>query len=94
MSIGNKINYAKAARIMRALRNMTQGELAKKASLDTSYISLLESGKRTPSAKALEKICKALAVPTYLILGVICFALVIWVLRSFGLISGFNLRLR
>jgi transcriptional regulator with XRE-family HTH domain len=42
---------------------MRQEQLAKKAGLDSSYVSLLESGKRTASPEAISAIAKALGSP-------------------------------
>jgi len=49
-------------RILLARRenSINQTELAKKAGLQPSYISQIESGKRTPTFKNLQKIAKAL----------------------------------
>ena len=62
------MNYGKAIRTVRAAREMSQKELAAKAKLDPSYISLLESGERIPSPNALETLSKALRVPIYLVI--------------------------
>jgi len=51
----------------RAARGMTQARLATLSGLDASYVSLLESGARAPSAATLELISSALNVPMYLI---------------------------
>lgn len=47
-------------RLQRVLKNMSQEELAKKANVDRSYISQIESGKKTPSLSVLERIADAL----------------------------------
>src|SRR5207245_10354938 len=62
------MNYGKAIKVARAARELSQEELAKRARLDASYISVLESGDRVPSAAALEAIAKALRVPLYVLM--------------------------
>lgn len=61
------MNYGRAIRTARAVRDMPQRELARLAELNPSYISLIESGKRTPSTKALETIGKILGFPVPLL---------------------------
>lgn len=57
------MNYGKAIRIARAQRGIQQKDLAQATGLDRSYVSLLESGQRTPSSEAIRKIADALRVP-------------------------------
>jgi len=61
------MNYARAIRIARAIRDMPQRELAKKTGYDPSYISLIETDRRTPSTTAMEKIAKATGFPMSLL---------------------------
>lgn len=60
------MNYSKAIRVARALADVPQHELAKRISVDSSLVSMLESGKRKPSLKTLEKISTALGIPFHL----------------------------
>jgi transcriptional regulator with XRE-family HTH domain len=53
----------------RTQRDMTQGELAAKASLDPSAISHFEKGQRAPSLANLVRIIDALEVPADYLLG-------------------------
>lgn len=62
------MNIGKAIRVIRAARNMSQKELAEESGLDSSYISLVEAGKRAPKGEAIQAIAKALRVPKYLLL--------------------------
>lgn len=58
------MNYARAIRIARAARGMSQKQLAMRANLKPSYVSLLESGKRdNPTMKTIEALARALDVP-------------------------------
>jgi transcriptional regulator with XRE-family HTH domain len=57
------MNYGKALRIARAIAGVEQKQLAKKAGLDPSHISLIEKGTRKPSIGAIAKLCKALQIP-------------------------------
>jgi transcriptional regulator with XRE-family HTH domain len=61
------MNYGKAIRTARVARSISQKVLAKAAKVDPSYVSLVESGARTPSASNLKKIADALDVPLYLL---------------------------
>jgi transcriptional regulator with XRE-family HTH domain len=61
------MNYGKAIKTIRAAKNLEQKELAKRAKLNPSYISLLESNRRAPSTAALLALARALKVPIYLI---------------------------
>lgn len=64
---GAVMDYAKAFKIIRVAKGLTQKELAEQLDLDTSFISLLECGRRKPSMDTLEAIAECLDVPIYLI---------------------------
>jgi transcriptional regulator with XRE-family HTH domain len=57
------MNYGKALRIARAVSGLQQQELAERAGLNASHISLIEKGSRKPSVGAIEKLSKALEMP-------------------------------
>ena len=57
------MNYGKALRIARAIAGVKQSELARKAKVSHSYISLIEKGARRPSTRAITKMCKGLHIP-------------------------------
>jgi transcriptional regulator with XRE-family HTH domain len=57
------MNYGKALRIARAVSGLQQQELAKRAGLNASHISLIEKGSRNPSVEAIEKLSEALGIP-------------------------------
>lgn len=61
------MNYGRAIKIARAARGLSQKELASLAGYDASYVSLLESGARVPSAGVLEALSGALRVPVFLL---------------------------
>ena len=61
------MNYGKALRVCRALRGLRQDEVAKQAKLSTSYVSLIEAGRRVPSATAVAKLARGLRVPAPLL---------------------------
>jgi transcriptional regulator with XRE-family HTH domain len=65
--IGHNMNYSKAIRVARSLADLSQGELADRAEIDRSYLSLIESGKRQPSVETIEKIAVALKLPFHLL---------------------------
>ena len=56
---GENMNKEKI-RLQRVLKKMSQEELAKESGVDRSYISQIESGKKTPSLSVLERIADAL----------------------------------
>ena len=60
------MDYGKALRLARALSGLQQQQLAEKAEVDASYISLIEQGKRTPSVKLIHKLSRGMGIPPYL----------------------------
>jgi transcriptional regulator with XRE-family HTH domain len=58
------MNIAKALKICRAQKGMTKTALAEKAEMSISYLSLLEQGKRDPNLSTIDKLCKALNIPS------------------------------
>jgi len=61
------MDYAKALKIARAIAGVRQQELAAMAGVDPSHISLIESGKRSPSVRLLGRISRALGIPEHLL---------------------------
>lgn len=57
------MDYGRALRTCRAIRGWPQELVAEKASISTSYVSLIESGKRLPAPASVGKLAKALNVP-------------------------------
>lgn len=57
------MNWGRAIRIARATRGFTQEDLAWLSGYDKSYISLIETGRRVPSTKAMEKLGKVSGFP-------------------------------
>ena len=57
------MNIGKAIRTCRIQKNLKQSELAEKANISVSYLSLLEQGKRDPSFSTVEEIASALNIP-------------------------------
>lgn len=58
MEIGHALN------ICRSAKKLSLSELAERAGLSQSYLSMIEAGKRKPTLASLEKVAKALGVPT------------------------------
>ncbi len=52
-------------REMRTQKDMSQGDLARRAGLFSSYISRIENGHVAPSLETLEKLAHALDMPLY-----------------------------
>lgn len=61
------MDYGRAVKTARVTRGISQKDLAQRAGVDASYVSLVEKGSRTPSASNLEKFSAALDVPLYLL---------------------------
>jgi transcriptional regulator with XRE-family HTH domain len=62
------VNLGKVVKQVRMEREMSQAGLAKKAKLNHSFVSRLESGERLPTLDVLARIAKALRVSvTYLV---------------------------
>ncbi len=57
------MNLGKAIRLCRIQKNMRQSELAERAEISVSYLSLLEQGKRDPNFSTIESIAAAIGVP-------------------------------
>jgi transcriptional regulator with XRE-family HTH domain len=62
------MDYGRALKICRAALELNQQDVAKRAGITNSYLSLVEGGKRSPSLATLEKICKAMRVPPHLVM--------------------------
>lgn len=60
------MDFGKALRTVRAARRLSQKDVAELASLDPSYISLIEAGRRKPTLTMAEELARALDVPVYL----------------------------
>ena len=66
------MNFARALRMARAARGMSQQELARLVEIRPSYLSMLERGdRRNPSSDLVSKIARALnlPVPLFALLG-------------------------
>lgn len=61
------MNYARAIRVARAAKGLSQKQLAAASERDQSYISKLESGKRAPSQRVLQAIADGLKIPRILL---------------------------
>lgn len=53
----------RALRLTREFHRMKQGELAKKLNISTSYLSEIESGKKSPSLILLDEYARVFKVP-------------------------------
>jgi transcriptional regulator with XRE-family HTH domain len=52
----------KLIKTLREETELTQEQLAKRAGVNHSYISLLENGERVPTVKTADKLCAALGI--------------------------------
>ncbi len=57
------MNISNAVKLCRTARGISQADLAIKAGISTSYVSLIEKGKRDISISMLENIANALETP-------------------------------
>ena len=62
------MNYGKAIKTVRALRNISQKELGIKTKLSKGYISKIENGIAVPSVNQLEEITTELKIPFYMLI--------------------------
>lgn len=63
-------SIGRAIRFLRLGQGLGQPELAERAGLSVSYLSLLERGKRDPATSTVIKIADALGVPLLLLVYV------------------------
>lgn len=61
------MNIGSAIQLVRAKRKLSQSELADRAGISVSYLSLLERSKRDPALSTVEKISGALGMPIELL---------------------------
>ncbi|NID13776.1 helix-turn-helix domain-containing protein [Fibrivirga algicola] len=64
----NSIRIGETLTVARKARKLTQTELARRAGLQPSYISQIESNDRVPTLQTLESICQVLDIPSGVIL--------------------------
>lgn len=57
------MNFGKAVKLCRTQRGYTREELAKRAEISVSYLSLLERNERDPALSTVERIAKGLDIP-------------------------------
>ena len=57
------MNIGSAIQLARTKRKLSQAELAKRANISVSYLSLLERSKRDPPLSTLRQVASALRVP-------------------------------
>jgi transcriptional regulator with XRE-family HTH domain len=57
------MNIGNAIKLCRQQKNWSQTDLAQKAEISISFLSLLERGKRDPNLSTLQAISSALGVP-------------------------------
>lgn len=57
------MNLGRAIKLCRTQRNLNQSDLAERANISVSYLSLLERGKRDPNFSTVQDIAAALKIP-------------------------------
>jgi transcriptional regulator with XRE-family HTH domain len=57
------MNLGKSIQTCRVKRGLSQTELARRAGLSVSYLSMLENSKRDPTISTVERIATAIGVP-------------------------------
>lgn len=62
------MNIGRAVKLCRTQRGLTQGELARKASISLSYLSLIERNRRDPTLSTVQALAAALEVPSSILL--------------------------
>jgi transcriptional regulator with XRE-family HTH domain len=61
------MNYARAIKTVRAIRGMSQQDLAARMGVDEAFVSRLGKKDGLPSGRTLERIALALDIPMYLL---------------------------
>lgn len=61
------MRYGRALRIVRAAKGLSQKEVAERADLNASYVSLLEKEARSPSVDTVSALATALEIPPHLL---------------------------
>lgn len=61
------MKYGRAIRVVRAAMGLSQKEIARRAGLNASYLSLIEKEARSPSTDALRLLSDALEIPPHLL---------------------------
>jgi transcriptional regulator with XRE-family HTH domain len=61
------MNLGQAIKLCRASRGLKQMELAEKAEISVSYLSLLERNQRDPNMTTVESIARSLDIPLVLL---------------------------
>jgi len=57
------MHISKTLKLFRTQKGMSKTELAEKANLSISYLSLLEQGIIDPNLSTIDKLCVALSIP-------------------------------
>jgi len=65
-------NIGNAIKTLRLKKNLSQVELAKKASITQGFLSLIEKNDREPNFVLIEQIANALGIPQQLLLLLAC----------------------
>lgn len=61
------MNYGRAIKIVRTAHGMTLAQFAERVSVGPSHLSLIESGRRSPSVEVLQEIADGLETPLHLL---------------------------
>ncbi len=61
------MNYDRAIKTVRAVRGMSQQDLAGRMKVDEAFLSRLGKAGAVPSGKTLERVAGALEIPLYLL---------------------------
>ena|SRR5215510_3561458 len=61
------MNYGRAIKTVRAVRGMSQQDLALRMKVDEAFLSRLGKAGSSPSSRTLEKLANALEIPMYLL---------------------------
>lgn len=62
-------DVGKSIRLIRTVRGQGLAQLAQASGLSSPFLSLVESGKRSPSVETLQRIAVALGVPGFLLIA-------------------------
>ncbi len=66
------MEVGEAIRVVRTRAKVRQGDLARRAGVSQSLVSMVENGRRNPTMEMVERLCKAMNVPAQLVLLLAC----------------------
>lgn len=67
-SVSAQTKFGETIKLVRIRRGLKQSDVAAKAGVSTSYLALIEKGKRRPGLELMERIADALRIPSIVLM--------------------------